>query len=256
VPPASHTLAGPRTIGPLVLVGLVACAWLALLLWGASPYAQYLGHNARPGGGPAVAVGGVALFLVGWVLMIVAMMLPTATKLLSDFGRVTQARPERARLQTFLVAGFVAVWVAVGSAFQVGDNAVHAAVRAIGFLDAHDQLVAAAVLVGAGIYQFTPLKHRCLTACRAPRGFIFRHWRGGRPEADALRIGMAYGVSCVGCCWSLMLVLFALGMANLAGMLGVGAVMAAEKGAAHGPRLAAPLGAALIAAGGAIAVLG
>lgn len=235
---------------------MVVCAWLALALWGASPYARYLGHNAREGGGPAVAAGGVVLFFVGWVLMILAMMLPTATRLLADFGLVVHARPERLRLQVLLVAGFVSVWVAVGSAFQVGDNAIHAVVDAIGWLAAHDQLIAAAAFVTAGAYQFTPLKYRCLTACRAPRGFIFRHWRGGRPEADALRIGMAYGISCVGCCWALMLVLFALGIANPAWMLGAGAVMAAEKGAARGPRLAAPLGAGLIAVGVAVALFG
>ena len=244
----------PRAAAPgTALAAIVACAWLALLLWGASPYARYLGHGDAAAAAPAEALS-VALFLTGWTLMIAAMMLPTASGLLQAFGQVVRRRADGRRLQVIVVAGFLVIWIAVGSAFQLADRGVHAAVEAIGWLQARPQLIAAIALIGAGAFEFTPLKHRCLTACRSPRGFIYRHWHGTRPEADALRIGMAYGTSCAGCCWALMALLFALGTASLVWMLAVGAVMAAEKLTRVGARLARPVGVALVAAGVVVAL--
>jgi predicted metal-binding membrane protein len=238
---------------PWALAGLVLFAWAALALWGASPYARYLGHGNRYDG-PAAEAAGLALFLVGWALMVAAMMLPTATRLLRSFELVVQRRADRRRLEALVAAGFLGTWVLVGYGFQVFDLGVHAAVGAIGWLDARPQLIGASALLAAGGFQFTSLKHRCLTACRSPRGFIYRNWRGGRPGSDALRIGVTYGTSCVGCCWALMLMLFALGTSSLVWMLAVGALMAAEKNSAAGERLARPVGAALIAAGTVVAL--
>jgi predicted metal-binding membrane protein len=244
----------PRAAAPPVaLAAIVLCAWLGLWIWGASPYARYLGHGAQARTPPDEILA-VALFLAGWALMITAMMLPTANDLLRVFGQVVRRRPDRRRLQLIVIAGFVGVWIAIGSAFQIADKGVHAAVDAISWLEARPQLIAAGALLAAGVFQFTPLKHRCLTACRSPRGFIYRHWHGGRPEADALRIGMAYGASCAGCCWALMALLFALGTASLVWMLAVGALMAAEKLSPLGQRLSRPAGAALVAAGVVVAI--
>jgi predicted metal-binding membrane protein len=244
----------PRAAAPgTALAAIVACAWLALLFWGASPYARYLGHGDASGAAP-VEILSVALFLTGWTLMITAMMLPTANELLQAFGQVVRRRPDRLRLQLIVVAGFLLIWIAVGSAFQLADKGVHAAVEAIGWLQARPQLISASALIGAGAFEFTTLKHRCLTACRSPRGFIYRHWHGPRPEANALRIGMAYGTSCAGCCWALMALLFALGTASVVWMLAVGALMAAEKLTRVGARLARPVGAALVAAGVVVAL--
>jgi predicted metal-binding membrane protein len=107
------------------------------------------------------------------------------------------------------------------------------------------------VLVGAGLFQFSSLKHRCLTACRSPRSFVYRHWRGGRAQLDAFRVGFFYCVSCVSCCLALMLVTFALGMASLAWMFGFAAVMAAEKTTRWGAAMARPVGAMLVVGGAA-----
>lgn len=216
--------------GRALATALAALALVALLAWGASPYGRYLGHGESSGSAAGEGAA-IALFLGGWLLMTTAMMLPTATGLLRTFDRVTQARPERERLRLRLavVAGFLAVWLLVGYLFRAADVLVHAGVDAVDWLGARPQLVAATALAIAGAFQFSPLKHRCLTACRSPRMFVMTGWHGRRPRAEALRIGIAYGRSCVGCCWALMLVMFGLATANVALMLALAAVMAAER---------------------------
>jgi len=101
-------------------------------------------------------------------------------------------------------------------------------------------------LLLAGLYQFTPLKDRCLQKCRSPLSFVAEHWRGGSERLDAMRLGFRHGLFCLGCCWTLMLLMFAVGGVNLGWMLGLGAVMAAEKSAPWGRLLVTPVGVALI----------
>ena len=92
----------------------------------------------------------------------------------------------------------------------------------------------------------------CLHRCRSPLGFILAHWRGRRERLAAFRIGLHHGLFCVGCCWSLMLLMFAVGVGSLGWMLGLGAVMAAEKNLPWGRRLTTPLGLLLLGAGTAL----
>ena len=125
---------------------------------------------------------------------------------------------------------------------------MHASVDSIDWLGSRPELIGAAVVLSAGLFQFSSLKYRCLTACRMPTGFIYRNWHGHNPSREAILIGASYGLSCAGCCWALMLVMFALGMSNLAWMLGFGVLMAAEKNSRFGHRLSIPIGVALIAA--------
>jgi predicted metal-binding membrane protein len=233
---------------PLAIAALASCSLLALLAWGASPYGGYLQHDYQPYGAADQAVA-FGLFLGGWLLMSVAMMLPTATRLLRDFSLTVRLRPQRRRLQTIVATGFLATWLAVGYVFRSLDTVVHAVMASAGWLEQRTDLLGAGVLVAAGLFQFSSLQHRCLIACRSPRSFIYRHWRGGNPHRDALRVGLSYGASCVGCCWALMLLMFAVGTANLAWMLGLATVMAVEKNMPWGAALARPLGAGLIAGG-------
>jgi predicted metal-binding membrane protein len=101
-------------------------------------------------------------------------------------------------------------------------------------------------VLAAGLYQFTPLKHQCLEKCRSPLNFVMQHWHGGRGEQEAFRLGIHHGLFCIGCCWSLMLLMFVVGVGNLAWMLALATVMTVEKNVAWGRRLSTPLGAALI----------
>lgn len=114
--------------------------------------------------------------------------------------------------------------------------------------------ISAATLAGAGLYQFPPLKHHCLDKCRSPLSFIMEHWQGERDHVQAFRLGVHHGIFCIGCCWSLMLLMFAVGIGNLGWMLALGAVMAAEKNLPWGRRISAPLGGALVGWGLILAV--
>jgi predicted metal-binding membrane protein len=223
-----------------------------LVLWGASPYDRFLSHDeiGDLGSGLSPAYGGIAIvFVVAWVLMTVAMMLPTALPLLLLFRRFTATRADRAGVTGAVIAGYLLVWVLFGVAAHLGDLAVHVAVARSHWLEDRSWFIGASTVILAGAYQFTPLKYFCLEQCRSPYSFIVSHWRGRTPKLDALRLGVHHGVFCVGCCWSLMLLMFALGAGNVAWMLALGAVMAVEKNMPWGRRISTPLGVLLLALG-------
>jgi predicted metal-binding membrane protein len=231
-----------------VLIGVVTSAWLALALWGASPYGRYLHHGGADG------LTGLVLFVAGWLLMTVAMMLPTTVGLLHAFQPIARGQDRPALVIGALGAGFLAAWAVVGLFMRAADMGLHAVIEQWSWLSDRSRFIGASVLILAGAYQWSALKHRCLTKCRSPRSFVYRYWRGGRPEADAVHMGLAYGRSCIGCCWALMLLMFAVGSGNLAWMLSLGAVMAVEKNVKDGRRISGPVGAVLVVLGVAVAV--
>lgn len=240
---------GGRLLIPL-LVGLTLVAWAALWLWSGSPAARFLDHrDLEDDGLTGLTVG---LFVAGWLLMTVAMMLPTSLPLVATFRAIVDRRPHPDRLAALLVLAYVATWTAFGSALFVLDAGVHAFVDAVPWLSAHPGTAVAVTLIAAGAYQFSPLKYRCLDACRSPLMFVMSHWHGASPTREAIAIGVRHAAFCIGCCWSLMVVLFALGMGSLAWMLAVGAVMAIEKNVPGGRLLGRPLGIVLLVAGGAV----
>jgi len=227
-----------------LLVALAASAWVALAVWGASPYGRYLHHEGGVGPLPLEAT----LFAAGWVLMIVAMMLPSSVPLVVTFGMLVRRRRRPGLLVVLLLLGYLTVWGAFGLAAWVLDRGIHAAVDALPWLAAHPQLIMGATLLGAGLWQFSPLRDRCLDECRSPLGFVMNRWRGVSERREAVAMGIAHGAFCVGCCWSLMLVMFGVGLANVAAMLALGALTAVEKNLPQGRRLTHPLGVALVLA--------
>lgn len=229
----------------LSIWALLALAWTVLAVWGASPFAGLLSHR-EIGENTLSPVLRLAVFVVGWTLMTVAMMLPSSLPLVNLFRRVVAGRPDRNGLLLRLVFGYLGVWVLFGAAAYRGDALLHAAVERIPVLTGGSAAIAAAVLLAAGVYQFTPLKHMCLEKCRSPYSFLVQHWRGGHGGEDAWRLGVRHGLFCLGCCWTLMLLMFAIGGANLGWMLALGAMMAAERTTRWGRYLTRPLGAALI----------
>ena len=226
------------------LAALTIVAWLSLWIWEVSPYGRFLHHEG--GSGPLVAEA--ALFAAGWLLMIVAMMLPSSAPLVLTFAAIVGRRRRPGRLVALLLLGYLAVWTGFGLAAWLADRGVHAAVGAVPWLAEHPQVILATTLLAAGLWQFSPLRERCLEACRSPLGFVMNRWRGASERREALAMGVAHGAFCVGCCWSLMLVMFGVGLGSVTAMLALGGLTALERNLPWGRRLTRPIGVALILA--------
>jgi predicted metal-binding membrane protein len=186
------------------------------------------------------------LFLVSWQAMIAAMMLPSSLPMIALFQAVTAAQPRRRAVMGSFMGGYAAVWTGFGAVAFLGDAVFHRFVDATPSLSARPWLIQAGVLALAGAFQFSSLKDRCLSVCRAPGPYLLQHYRRRGPAA-ALRLGVGHGLFCVGCCWALMLLMFAAGVANLWWMAALTAVMVYEKVGRHGDRITRPVGFALLA---------
>jgi predicted metal-binding membrane protein len=212
----------------------------------ASGRGQALHHDALAEGGlPPWAVLG--LFLLAWQLMIAAMMLPSSLPLVRLFSRVAANQPRPMRAMTAFLGGYAAVWTGFGVIAFLGDMGIHRLVGHWEWLAARPSLIGGAVLLLAGGFQFSSLKERCLRVCRHPGGYLLQHYRRG--TSAAFRLGAGHGVFCVGCCWALMLVAFAAGVARLWWMAALTAVMVFEKTGRGGQRGVRPIGLGLAVLG-------
>ena len=169
------------------------------------------------------------LMVLMWVAMMAAMMLPSAVPTLLLFGLVVRSDPGSSpaiRVYIF-AAGYLLVWSAYGAAMALVQRelSLHAVMTAMMQVQAHR--LSAALLILAGLYQLTPAKRACLRVCQSPAGFISRHWRTGK--TGALQLGVRHGLYCLGCCWALMLILFALGVMSLPVLLGLTVFLIVEK---------------------------
>jgi predicted metal-binding membrane protein len=167
---------------------------------------------------------------------------------------MVRQRADRGRLVSLLLLGYLGVWTVFGFIVHAGDAVVHILAGSAPWLSQHSSVIAAATVLLAGVYQFTPLKYHCLDRCRSPLAFVVSRWHGRQPNGEAFHLGVAHGLFCVGCCWSLMLLMFAVGVGSLGWMLILGAVMAIEKNMPWGRRLSAPLGLLLVAWGVGLAI--
>jgi predicted metal-binding membrane protein len=240
----------------IVAIGMVVLAWVSLAVWGLSPYDRYLSHHALDLVGTGAAGLLLWVFVGGWTLMVIAMMLPTSLQLLFVFRRVTGGRANRNTLISLVLAGYLLAWVAFGMLVILADLGLHQFVHASTLLTAHPWLMTAGVFGIAGAYQFTSLKYQCLDKCRSPLSFVTSYWSGRNEGRNALMLGVHHGIFCVGCCWSLMLLMFAVGHGNLGWMLLLGVVMGAEKNLRWGRSLSKPLGIVLLSTAGLIIGIG
>jgi predicted metal-binding membrane protein len=235
---------------PAVLAA-IAAAWIVAAIAQSTGRGSAVHHDALLVDGPPVWLA-VALFIVSWQVMIAAMMLPSSLPLIGLFDAASSSLPRRGRTLAAFLGGYALVWTSFGLAAFAGDAALHALVRRTPWLALHPYVIGASVLAGAGLFQFSSLKDRCLDQCRHPAAFLVRHYdRGTRA---ALRLGRAHGLFCLGCCWALMLVGFAVGVANLSWMALLTLLMVFEKTGRGGDRGVVPIGVGLIAFGGAVAL--
>ena len=230
-----------RPVSATIVAALLACAAVAWLI-------TFRQAGSMGMGGLAMMTAG--LFLVTWLVMMVAMMFPSVAPMTLAFASFTRSRGEGYVPTAVFVLGYLAVWTAAG----LVPLAVLQAVDKI-WMTPPSWLprAGAAVIIVAGIYQFTPLKDACLRACRSPLGFIMTHNFGGGPAA-AVRAGMSHGVYCLGCCWALMVVLVVAGSMGLPWVVGIALVVFAEKLLPPGRAFGRGIGLALLA-GAALLVL-
>lgn len=226
---------------------IAGACWVAVLALQLGGWIEAGHHDTvLTGDGPPAPVG-VAGFLLVWAVMVGAMMLPTMVPMARLVHAVTAPRPDAASARTGLYGAYLAVWLGFGVGALALDSGVHLAVERSPWLHHHEGLVLAGALLLGGGFQLSPLKDACLTACRSPMSLLWQHY--GRGARATWRLGVAHALNCLGCCWALMLVMFATGVGSLAWMLGLTAVMVVEKTTSWGDRLVTPLGLGLVAAG-------
>ncbi|MEV5932492.1 DUF2182 domain-containing protein [Streptomyces sp. NPDC052079] len=240
-PPPAPTGAG----GGLLPARELAAAWLLIVLIAVPAWALTIGQARDMGVGPGTMGMALPLFLLLWVTMMAAMMLPSmapvAVTWVRAIGRRSSGWTRTARTVEF-VGGYLLLWTAVGLL-------AYAALALTGDLvEDHPtagRWIGAAAFLLAGLYQLGPLKNVCLRHCRDPMGHLVRYAGFRRPVRD-LRVGLHHGAYCVGCCAGLMVVLVPLGVMNVAAMAGLAVVIFVEKLWSRGPLLARAVGIAFL----------
>ena len=210
----------------LAILVMTVCAW-AFVIWSALNMDAPLARAMMPAT-TAWTLREAILVWAMWAIMMGAMMLPSAAPMILVHRGISQRRADGAvSANAYFVAAYLVAW----SVFSVAAAGVQLALQALGvmshMLTVIDGWLAAGLLVGAGIYQFTPIKEACLANCRTPIGFLMTEWRPG--QWGAFRMGLRHGCYCIGCCWALMAALFVFGVMNLLAILLLTTAVAAEK---------------------------
>lgn len=256
-----HILARPRVVAVACLVVLTALGWAYLALMVAGMVGMSEASALGPGMGAfdwvmralgmgdfgrsmlealcrptfglhghAAGVADLTLVLAMWLAMALAMMLPTAAPMIAAYSEIadTAARKGEATVSPLvLTAGYLAVW----SAFSLGATVLQFALTRAALLDpamvSASPLFSGAIFLGAAAYQFSALKVACVTRCQRPFPFFLANWSNSPWQVFGL--GVRQGLYCVGCCWAVMLVMFAVGLMNVVWMAVLGLVMAGEK---------------------------
>src|SRR5918998_2214606 len=178
-----------------------------------------------------------ALTFVMWAVMMVAMMTPSAAPMILMFAGVNRRRQKQQVpyvLTSVFLLGYLAVWAAFSVLATAAQWGLHAVSLLSPMMVSTSPVLGGILLFTAGVYQWTPLKHACLSKCRSPLGFVLNEWREGR--WGALLMGLKHGGYCTGCCWSLMTLLFVAGVMNLLWVAAIAGFVLLEKVAPAGDR--------------------
>lgn len=238
---------------PVVALASVGAAWSVVVVAQLSGLGHVVDHDALLGHEAAPSPAALATFAVAWVFMVAAMMLPSAVPMIRLFSIASASQPRSVAARAVFTGAYLAVWTLFGWLALAFDATVHLIVEGWPWLHDRPLLVTAGVLGVAGGYQLSPLKDACLRTCRHPGAFLLGRYRRG--VRAALRVGSSHALNCVACCWSLMLVAFALGATSFTLMAGFTALMTYEKLGRHGELLARIAGGALLTAAVGAAVL-
>jgi predicted metal-binding membrane protein len=240
---ASLPLARARAWIMSSLLVLAAAAW-AVLVWQSSMTGMDDVDNMLTMDMAA------PLFLAIWVAMMVAMMFPTAAPMILTFAHVQQRKLQGGKpyVPTWVfVSSYLAIWTTFGAfAYAAALGATELADDSMWVMD-NAARIGGGVLILAGLYQLSPLKDICLSKCRAPMAFVLTSWRDG--YGGALRMGLEHGLYCLGCCWLFFVIVFPLGMTNVAILAAIVLLVFTEKSLPFGRRASQLAALALVAYG-------
>ncbi|MEC7734352.1 MAG: DUF2182 domain-containing protein [Chloroflexota bacterium] len=171
---------------------------------------------AMPGVMPWHRADWISMFVM-WGIMMMGMMLPTASPMILMFSTVNRQKKERGQSYAetgIFVSGYALIWILFSVGATVLNWLLHTNSLLSGMMgESTSNILGGVLLISAGIFQWTPIKKACLNKCRTPMGFLMTNWKDGR--AGALRMGLEHGMFCLGCCWLIMALLFVLGVMNL-----------------------------------------
>jgi predicted metal-binding membrane protein len=269
-------MAEPKTIERLLrrdylitmsaLAVLIALAWiyvasgagLGMSAWDMTTLALFPHHDAQPamagmnmGAPPSWPLAIWALMIAMWWVMMIAMMSPSAAPAILLYARVHRHSVAQGQIDAKLAptgafaAGYLLVWLA----FSVAAASLHWLLGQTGLVSeltmgSQNHWLSGALLIATGLYQLSPLKGLCLEHCRSPTQFMTNNWRPG--AVGAARLGILHGAYCVGCCWTLMALLFVGGVMNLIWIAALSILVLVEKLAPAGPMLARGIGVILV----------
>jgi len=236
------------TVG--ALLGLAALAWYYAIQQAEAMSGMVMGLAQIGSGIPGDIA--VPVFLGMWLAMMGAMMVPTIVPMVLVHRVVVRRRGEGWPPTAALVLGYLLIWTAIGLVPLTAFFAFHS-LPATGGSSWWPRAIASAILLVAGLYQFTPWKLACLRACRSPIAFVLGHDFGGG-TSSAFRAGVSHGAYCLGCCWALMSVLVVVGLMNLVWMAGLALLFLAEKNWRYGAALSKVAGIAVALLGLAVIV--
>ncbi len=229
-----------------VIIGLVLLAWGILSVWSLSPYAGLLDHHTI-GEGDLPLIARLALFLIGWLLMVIAMMFP-ASFFIGDKREPQTFQPAgKKHLSPPYLLGYLAVWIVFGGFIYLGDAALHEGVEQFAVLNSLSPGIMGSLLLLVGGYQFTSAKRTCLVKDHIPHFSQGELHNEPQEKFSGMRMGLRHGFYCLGSCGGLMLLMFAAGSMNLLAMLGMTAIMVAEQAAPTRWQLSRLVGFGLIA---------
>jgi predicted metal-binding membrane protein len=245
-----------RAVIIAALTSLVLLAWLYLLHLAhtmAGEMAEMERHAAMGMAMPQIhawTATDLLLLFVMWTVMMVATMVPSAAPMVLLFAAIHRRRRQQQQpvvpVAVFL-AGYLVVWATYSAAATLAQWGLHTAALLSASMETTSAVLGGVLLIGAGLFQWTPLKRVCLTNCRSPFSFVMTKWREG--SRGAFVMGMDHGLYCVGCCWMLMALLFVAGVMNLVWVAALAIAVLVEKVVPGGERIARAIGIGLVTTG-------
>jgi predicted metal-binding membrane protein len=243
-----------RWIIAAALAAIAAAAWAYMIHeargMNLTGVCECLGMQMRGSAGAGWSAGTLLPLFLMWAGMMVAMMLPSAMPMILTFATVSRNRRRQEWPYvpvTIFVAGYVAIWTGFSVLAAIAQWFLHRQALLSSAMASRSAWLGGILLLAAGVFQFTPLKHACLTQCRAPFDFIMTRWREG--SLGAFRMGVEHGLFCVGCCWALMGLLFVAGVMNILWIAALSLLVGLEKLLPRGLWLSSATGVILTAWG-------